>query len=154
MTELQRLHDTDCTLLMGVLNITEDSFSDGGLWLDPARPETTATTCCMRERHHRHRRGIDAPRRQARQREGRARPCDRCREALIAHGAVVSIDTTRSAVAQAALNEGAQIINDVSGEAVLLMHTLQLRHLSALTRQCWPLRWAITLLSRAQAGAR
>ena len=25
MTELQRLHDTDCTLLMGVLNITEDS---------------------------------------------------------------------------------------------------------------------------------
>ena len=36
-------------------------------------------------------------------------------KALIAHGAVVSIDTTRSAVAQAALNEGAQIINDVSG---------------------------------------
>ena len=23
------------TLLMGVLNVTEDSFSDGGLWLDP-----------------------------------------------------------------------------------------------------------------------
>ena len=37
MTELQRLHDTDCTLLMGVLNITEDSVSDGGLWLDPAK---------------------------------------------------------------------------------------------------------------------
>ena len=37
MTELQRLHDTDCTLLMGVLNITEDSFSDGGLWLDPGK---------------------------------------------------------------------------------------------------------------------
>ena len=36
-------------------------------------------------------------------------------KALIAHGAVVSIDTTRSAVAQAALDEGAQIINDVSG---------------------------------------
>lgn len=37
-----------------------------------------------------------------------------------------------------------------AGQAVLLMHTLQLRHLSALTRQCWPLRWAITLLSRAR----
>ena len=37
MTELQRLHDTDCTLLMGVLNITEDSSSDGGLWLDPGK---------------------------------------------------------------------------------------------------------------------
>ena len=44
MTELQRLHDTDCTLLMGVLNITEDSFSDGGLWLDPGKARDHGST--------------------------------------------------------------------------------------------------------------
>lgn len=37
MTDLQALHDTTHTMVMGVLNITEDSFSDGGLWLDPAK---------------------------------------------------------------------------------------------------------------------
>ena len=34
MTDLQALHDTTHTMVMGVLNITEDSLSDGGLWLD------------------------------------------------------------------------------------------------------------------------
>ena len=37
MTDLQALHDATHTMVMGVLNITEDSFSDGGLWLDPAK---------------------------------------------------------------------------------------------------------------------
>ena len=37
MTDLQALHDTTHTMVMGVLNITEDSSSDGGLWLDPAK---------------------------------------------------------------------------------------------------------------------
>ena len=37
MTGLQALHDASHTMVMGVLNITEDSFSDGGLWLDPAK---------------------------------------------------------------------------------------------------------------------
>lgn len=37
MTDLQALHDSTHTMVMGVLNITEDSFSDGGLWLDPAK---------------------------------------------------------------------------------------------------------------------
>jgi len=34
--DMKAIHDSDRTLVMGVLNITEDSFSDGGLWLDPA----------------------------------------------------------------------------------------------------------------------
>ena len=34
--DMKSIHDSDRTLVMGVLNITEDSFSDGGLWLDPA----------------------------------------------------------------------------------------------------------------------
>ena len=37
MTDLQALHDSTRTMVMGVLNITEDSVSDGGLWLDPAK---------------------------------------------------------------------------------------------------------------------
>ncbi|MDR4222815.1 dihydropteroate synthase, partial [Priestia megaterium] len=35
--DMKAIHDSEHTLVMGVLNITEDSFSDGGLWLDPAR---------------------------------------------------------------------------------------------------------------------
>ena len=35
--DMKSIHDSDRTLVMGVLNITEDSFSDGGLWLDPAK---------------------------------------------------------------------------------------------------------------------
>ena len=35
MTDLRALRDSSRTMVMGVLNITEDSSSDGGLWLDP-----------------------------------------------------------------------------------------------------------------------
>ena len=28
---------SDRTLVMGILNVTEDSFSDGGEWIDPQR---------------------------------------------------------------------------------------------------------------------
>ena len=44
MTDLQACMTLRTPWVMGVLNITEDSFSDGGLWLDPAkRPSTGAT---------------------------------------------------------------------------------------------------------------
>jgi len=33
--DMKAIHDSQSTLVMGVLNITEDSFSDGGLWLAP-----------------------------------------------------------------------------------------------------------------------
>lgn len=116
MTELQRLHDTDCTLLMGVLNITEDSFSDGGLWLDPGKARDHGDDML-----HAGADIIDIGAESTRPSAKRVSEKDEldrvtgAAKALIAHGAVVSIDTTRSAVAQAALNEGAQIINDVSG---------------------------------------
>lgn len=116
MTELQRLHDTDCTLLMGVLNITEDSFSDGGLWLDPGKARDHGDDML-----HAGADIIDIGAESTRPGAKRVSEKDEldrvtgAAKALIAHGAVVSIDTTRSAVAQAALNEGAQIINDVSG---------------------------------------
>ena len=116
MTELQRLHDTDCTLLMGVLNITEDSVSDGGLWLDPGKARDHGDDML-----HAGADIIDIGAESTRPGAKRVSEKDEldrvtgAAKALIAHGAVVSIDTTRSAVAQAALNEGAQIINDVSG---------------------------------------
>lgn len=116
MTELQRLHDTDCTLLMGVLNITEDSSSDGGLWLDPGKARDHGDDML-----HAGADIIDIGAESTRPGAKRVSEKDEldrvtgAAKALIAHGAVVSIDTTRSAVAQAALDEGAQIINDVSG---------------------------------------
>lgn len=116
MTELQRLHDADCTLLMGVLNITEDSFSDGGLWLDPGKARDHGDDML-----HAGADIIDIGAESTRPGAKRVSEKDEldrvtgAAKALIAHGAVVSIDTTRSAVAQAALDEGAQIINDVSG---------------------------------------
>ena len=107
MTELQRLHDTDCTLLMGVLNITEDSSSDGGLWLDPGKARDHGDDML-----HAGADIIDIGAESTRPGAKRVSEKDEldrvtgAAKALIAHGAVVSIDTTRSAVAQAALDEG------------------------------------------------
>ena len=55
-----RLPD-DCTIqfpaVMGVLNVTPDSFSDGGRYLDPGpRRRSCARDGSRRRRHHRHRR--------------------------------------------------------------------------------------------------
>ena len=101
---------------MGVLNITEDSSSDGGLWLDPGKARDHGDDML-----HAGADIIDIGAESTRpgaKRVSEKVELDRvtgAAKALIAHGAVVSIDTTRSAVAQAALDEGAQIINDVSG---------------------------------------
>ena len=116
MTELQRLHDTDCTLLMGVLNITEDSSSDGGLWLDPAKAaqhgrDMMAAGAAI----------IDIGAESTRPGAKRVSEADELAritgavKTLIPAGAILSIDTTRASVAAAALSEGARIINDVSG---------------------------------------
>ncbi|PST46905.1 dihydropteroate synthase [Bifidobacterium callitrichos] len=116
MVDLRALHDTDRTLVMGVLNITEDSFSDGGLWLDPlaaadhgrAMIEAGADIIDI---------GAESTRPGAKrvsEADELARITGAVR-ALIPAGATLSIDTTRASVAKAALDEGAQIINDVSG---------------------------------------
>ena len=113
------------TLVMGIVNITPDSFSDGGLYLDPAaaiarsmqwldegadlidlgaestRPGSQAGSSSDAE--------VSADEEQARLLpvlEGvrKARP-----------DAIVSVDTYKAATARAALAAGAEIINDVSG---------------------------------------
>lgn len=114
--DMKAIHDSDRTLVMGVLNITEDSSSDGGLWLDPANAKAHGEAM-MKD-------GVDIIDIGAEStRPGSKRVSEEDEQtrvlgavdALIPEGAVLSIDTTRASVARMALEHGAQIINDVSG---------------------------------------
>lgn len=108
----------DRTLLMGVLNVTEDSFSDGGLWLDPQAAVKHAFDMAQQGADL-----IDIGAESTRPGSHRV-PADLEEERI---GTVVSslrsegfelplsIDTTRASVARAALEAGADVINDVSG---------------------------------------
>ena len=108
--------DLGRTRVMGVVNVTPDSFSDGGRHLDPA----TAV------RHGRRLLDegadlLDVGGESTRPGAGRVPEHEeRARvlpvvEGLAAAGAVVSVDTTRASVAVAALDAGATVVNDVSG---------------------------------------
>lgn len=116
MTDLQAIRNAKHTLVMGVLNITEDSFSDGGLWLDPVKAREHGAAMMQAGADI-----IDIGAESTRPGAKRVSEADElsrvtgATKELLARGAVLSIDTTRSSVALAALNEGAQIINDVSG---------------------------------------
>ncbi|GAA0438710.1 dihydropteroate synthase [Actinoplanes campanulatus] len=101
---------------MGVLNVTPDSFSDGGRYtdLDAAVQHGVAL---FSEGAHVIDVGGESTRPGA-ERVDAATEITRVVpviEALFAHGVPVSIDTTRAAVAEAALAAGATVINDVSG---------------------------------------
>ena len=106
----------DRCAVVGVLNITPDSFSDGGRYAD--LDAAVAHGLQMWEE------GADlvdiggestrpgAGRVSAAEEIGRVRPAI---SALAAAGVRLSIDTTRAAVAEAALAAGAVVVNDVSG---------------------------------------
>jgi dihydropteroate synthase len=103
-------------VVMGVLNVTPDSFSDGGRYLDHA--DAVAHGVAM------HARGadlIDVGGESTRPGAERVAPdIEAARVApvirsLVAEGVGVSVDTMRAEVARAALEAGATIINDVSG---------------------------------------
>ncbi len=103
-------------LLMGVVNVTPDSFSDGGRWLEP-----DAAIAHGRELLADGADLLDIGGESTR--PGATRPLvteelDRVVPvitALAADGATVSVDTMRAEVADAALRAGATIVNDVSG---------------------------------------
>ncbi len=110
------LPDPGRCVVMGILNVTPDSFSDGGRYLD--RDDAVAHGVALRAqgadlvdvggestRPGAHR--VDAP-------TEIARVVPVLRE-LAAGGVPCSVDTTRAAVAEAALEAGAIMVNDVSG---------------------------------------
>ncbi|MEW6071123.1 MAG: dihydropteroate synthase [Planctomycetota bacterium] len=102
--------------IMGVINATPDSFSDGGLALDPARAVARGLSL-VAEGAELLDVGGESTRPGA---EGVAADEERRRvlpviEGLRARTAVpISIDTTKAAVARAALEAGADLVNDVS----------------------------------------
>lgn len=105
-------------LVMGVVNVTPDSFSDAGAWLEPA--------AAIAHGRDLHRQGADLvdvggeSTRPGAERPGVDEELDRVIPvvgALSAEGIVVSIDTMRAAVAVEAVSAGASAVNDVSGGA-------------------------------------
>ena len=114
--DMKSIHDSDRTLVMGVLNITEDSSSDGGLWLDPAKAKAHGEAM-MKDGADIVDIGAESTRpgsKRVSEEDEQTRVLGAV-DALIPEGAVLSIDTTRASVARMALEHGAQIINDVSG---------------------------------------
>lgn len=103
-------------LVMGVLNVTPDSFSDGGLWLDPQDAATHARDLLAQGADI-----IDVGGESTRPGAGRIPPVEELErtvpviEALVEAGVTVSVDTMRAEVASRALEVGAAYINDVSG---------------------------------------
>ncbi|MBN2844357.1 MAG: dihydropteroate synthase, partial [Sedimentisphaerales bacterium] len=103
-------------LIMGILNITPDSFSDGGRYSDVDMAVVSALTMVRQGAAI-----IDIGGESTRpgsERVPAQEQIDRIVPVITALRAVsavpVSVDTTLAAVARAALNAGADIINDIS----------------------------------------
>ena len=104
-------------LIMGVVNVTADSFSDGGQFLDRERRGARPGTGGGGRGDHRHRRRIHAARRGAGAGSGGNAPRAAGHRAAREDDPrfVISIDTMKPAVARAAIECGAAIVNDVTG---------------------------------------
>ena len=102
--------------VMGVVNVTADSFSDGGRFLDHDRAIAHGLTLAAQGAQI-----IDVGGESTRPGAARVDPeVERGRilpviKELVAHGITVSVDTMHADVAEAALACGAHIVNDVSG---------------------------------------
>ncbi len=130
----------DRTVVMGVINVTPDSFSDGGRLLDPARAVEAGVRMVDE--------GADLLDVGGESTRPGAMPLDdaeECRRVLpVIQGLAarvqvpISVDTYKAVVAERALDAGAALVNDVSGfkydprlaavvasrqTAVVLMHT-------------------------------
>lgn len=104
------------TWIMGVLNVTPDSFSDGGLYLD-AGPAAARAQEMLAEGADMIDIGGESTRPGALpvdEREEIRRVAPVIRRLRRETGALISVDTNKSAVAAAALDEGADIVNDIS----------------------------------------
>ena len=107
----------DRTLVMGIVNVTPDSFSDGGVLSDPARAVDAGVQMVDA--------GADILDVGGESTRPGAAPLDEAEErrrvlpvieALAARVSVpISVDTYKAAVADAAVQAGAAIVNDISG---------------------------------------
>jgi dihydropteroate synthase len=126
------------TAVMGVLNVTPDSFSDGGDWTDPDRAVRRARRMVRDGAHV-----VDVGGESTRPGSRGVSTAEELRrvvpviERLAAEKILVSVDTSKAAVARAAFKAGAKILNDVTalrgdramaktaadaGAGVILMH--------------------------------
>jgi dihydropteroate synthase len=103
-------------VVMGVLNVTPDSFSDGGCYAD----HDSAVAHGI-EMHAAGADYVDVGGESTRPGADRVDAAEECRRVLpvvrdlAAAGVRTSVDTTRAEVAEAALDAGAVLVNDVSG---------------------------------------
>ncbi|MGR4849351.1 dihydropteroate synthase [Streptomyces sp. LARHCF252] len=106
----------DRTLVMGIVNVTPDSFSDGGRWFDPERAVAHGLALLDEGADI-----LDVGGESTR--PGAVRPAveEELRRVLpvvrelAGAGATVSVDTMRAEVAARAIEAGAALVNDVSG---------------------------------------
>lgn len=109
----------DQPIVMGVLNVTPDSFSDGGLWIEPRAAidharQMAADGAALIDVGGESTRPGAAPVDE----EEELRRVIPVIEALVDDpGLPISIDTRKPAVARRALAAGAVIVNDTNGEA-------------------------------------
>lgn len=131
------LPGSERTLIMGVLNVTPDSFSDAGRFLDPGRASAhgrqmmTAGADLVDVGGESTRPGADPV-----AEEEEVRRVVPVVAALVQEGVLVSVDTSKPEVARRAIAAGAHVVNDVtalshpdmaevvasSGCGVVLMH--------------------------------
>lgn len=129
--------DVSRGVIMGVINVTPDSFSDGGLHLDPATAIAAGRDMVAQGADL-----VDVGGESTRPGAESVPVAEELRrvipvvETLAAEGVTVSIDTSKPEVARPALAAGAEIVNDVtaasadgmtdvlaeSGAGVVLMH--------------------------------
>ena len=101
--------------VMGILNVTPDSFSDGGRWIDPELALEHALVLVAD--------GADVIDIGGESTRPGALPVSADEEiarvvpliARLAESAIVSVDTMKASVARAAISAGAMIVNDVTG---------------------------------------
>lgn len=126
------------TLVMGILNVTPDSFSDGGRFLDPGLALERALEMASEGADW-----IDVGGESTRPGAEPVSAAEEIKrvvpviEALSKEGLTVSVDTMKADVAEAAIDAGAAIVNDVSalsfdarmaeavakhGSALIIMH--------------------------------
>lgn len=106
----------DRCAVMGVVNVTPDSFSDGGRWFD--------TTAAVKHGLHLVTEGADLVDVGGESTRPGATRVDEAEElkrvipvvrGLASEGVTVSVDTMRASVAEQSLAAGAALVNDVSG---------------------------------------